>query len=822
VGVDAGDGSGSPPGVRPGALTDLLRQVAEAPGAQVAEPAPLLPGAVVGRFEILRELGRGGFGVVYEARDRELGRQVALKFVRAGLAGADEGRVAREAEAIARLSHPNLITLHDVGRSDGSPYLVFELLRGKTLQERLDEGPLALQEAVHVAVEVARGLAHAHAEGVVHRDLKPSNVFITSKGQVKILDFGLAHAFGRRRLSGGTPAYMAPEQWNDDPEDERTDLFALGVMLHVMLSGEFPFPEADGRWSAGPAPAPRLELPGAPGLADLLDRLLEKTPKGRPRDGGAALAALTPIEEALRSKPADVAPPSHARQRKAPLGERLSSPGGRRLLGWMAAVGLGALLAVGAGLLWTTVPGKQVASSLEVRPSIAVLPFADLSEKHDQEYFADGVAEEILNALASLHGLRVTGRTSSFSFKGSKDDLGAIGRKLGVATLLEGSVRRAGKRARVTAKLVNVADGFTLWTETYDKELTDLFGVQEQIARAVVAALKLKLAVGEAPSVATHRTRRPEVYDAYLVARRLLKQGPEGWVAAVPAYERTLALDPGYGPAWAELAEALYWASEMTMGSARAQLRDRALPAAERGVALAPELATAWSTRGFLRTLLRWDFEGGRQDFTQALALSGGDARVLRDYGTVILPPLGRLDEGIAALVRSTELDPLDDMAWFFLTYTYAGKGDWERASRAGARALQVEPANPYAAYWLSVVPLVQGRADEALTVASKNRHPAFGLVTAAMAYHSLGDRRRSDQLIEKLEAGEFADTAPYQLAEVRAWRGEHDKAFAWLERARVKYDSGLVELRHDPLLRSLRGDPRYAALLRKLNLPPD
>jgi serine/threonine-protein kinase len=260
----------------------------------------------------------------------------------------------------------------------------------------------------------------------------------------------------------------------------------------------------------------------------------------------------------------------------------------------------------------------------------------------------------------------------------------------------------------------------------------------------------------------------------------------------------------------------------MSMGPARAKLRDRALPAADRAVALAPDLATAWSTRAFLRTLLRWDFEGGRQDFARALALSGGDARVLRDYGATILPPLGRLDEGIAALVRSTELDPLDSMAGFYLTYLYACKGDWERASRAGARALEVDPGNIYASFWLSVIPLVQGRAGEALAMASQLQHPVFGPATEAMAHHSLGDRRRSDQLIEKLEAGEFADTAPYQLAEVRAWRGEHDQAFAWLERARVKYDSGLVEIRYDPLLRGLRTDPRFAALLRKMNLPPD
>jgi serine/threonine protein kinase len=249
----ADDGGGAPTGVKPGALTALLQEVAATPEKREEDPLSLQPGIVIGRFEIIRELGRGGFGVVYEARDRDLGRHVALKIVRPGKVAEEEGKVVREAEAIARLSHPNLITLHDVGRSEHGPYLVFEFLRGMTLEERMRDGPLPVQEAVHVATEVARGLAHAHAEGVIHRDLKPANVFVTNRGEVKVLDFGMAHAFGRRRLSGGTPAYMAPEQWEDEPEDERTDVFALGVMLYRMLSGEYLSPRA--RSSKGTCPA---------------------------------------------------------------------------------------------------------------------------------------------------------------------------------------------------------------------------------------------------------------------------------------------------------------------------------------------------------------------------------------------------------------------------------------------------------------------------------------------------------------------------------------------------------------------------------------
>ncbi len=327
-------------GVKPGALTALLQEVAVAPEKVEAVPVALPPGTVLGRFEILRELGSGGFGVVYEARDLDLGRLVAVKLVRPGRVAEEAGRVSREAEAIARLSHPNLLTLHDVGRSSHGPYLVFELLRGKSLQDRMDEGPMPVEEAVHVATEVARGLAHAHSEGVVHRDLKPSNVFVTTTGQVKLLDFGMAHAFGRRRVSGGTPAYMAPEQWEDEPEDERTDVFALGVMLYRMLSGEHPFREGHGRWSSEGPPAPKVDVPGAPGLAELIARMLDRSTRARPRDGAAVLASLSSFDDALRAKRADGAPPIQARRRKATFGDLLVELRRRHVFRVMAGYGI--------------------------------------------------------------------------------------------------------------------------------------------------------------------------------------------------------------------------------------------------------------------------------------------------------------------------------------------------------------------------------------------------------------------------------------------------------------------------------------------------
>jgi tetratricopeptide (TPR) repeat protein len=281
-------------------VSALLGELAEAPEASLggAWDGWLRPGAAIGELELVREIGRGGFGVVWEARDRPSGRAVAFKAVRAGgRAGQREDRLLREAEVAARLAHPNVVALEAVGRCEHGPYLVLELLRGEPLHDRLERRPLASAEALRIGVDVARALAHAHAQGVVHRDLKPANVFLCEGGSAKVLDFGLAHAFGHRRAAGGTPSYMAPEQWRGAPEDERTDVFALGVLLHRMLAGELPFPDDGGRSVQGPQPAPGLDVPGLPALGGLVAAMLEKDPVLRPRDASAVLPGL---EAALR------------------------------------------------------------------------------------------------------------------------------------------------------------------------------------------------------------------------------------------------------------------------------------------------------------------------------------------------------------------------------------------------------------------------------------------------------------------------------------------------------------------------------------------
>jgi TolB-like protein/tetratricopeptide (TPR) repeat protein len=812
-------------GVKPGALSALLQEVAAAPEPHEAELPSLPPGAVIGRFEILRELGRGGFGVVYEARDQDLGRQVALKFVRPGRATDEEGKVVREADAIARLAHPNLITLHDVGRSHWGPYLVFEFLRGKTLQERMDDGLIPVQEAVHVATEVARGLAHAHGEGVVHRDLKPSNVFVTNNGQVKILDFGLAHAFGRRRVSGGTPAYMAPEQWEDDPEDERTDVFALGVLLYRMLSGDHPYPEGQGRWSSERGRVRKLDVPGAPGLAELVDRMLDQAPKGRPRDGASVLASLTPIEEALRSRPADGTPPIHVAKRKGTPGDLLASlkRGTSFLPAIAAAVALLAIAGAGGWYAQNWGIGRRPASAVDgAVPSVAVLPFADLSPGHDHGYFSDGIAEEILNGLAQVEGLRVIGRTSSFSYKGRK--LEEIGRELGVKAVLDGSVRRSGDRVRIAAQLVQVPDGTQLWTQTFDRDLSDVFAVQGEIARAVVDALRVRLLTGRTVN-RSGGTTNPEALRQYLLGRDLSRAGTsDGVKESLGAFEKAVTLDPGFAQAWVAVSDAASSIEDVHVpsdGDTYPARRRRAISAAERAVDLAPDLPEGWVARARVRSSYLHDWQGARADLERARALAPGDANVVRSYGDLLVS-MGDVAGGVVELDRAASIDPRSYLSWEGLVVGRTSAGDLEGARAARARALEILPKGDIARWFGIVAELTAGgEAAVALTLAREAELGWVHLAGESLAQHDLGNPRESQAALDEL-IRRFPNNAAYQVAEIHARRGETDLAFEWLERAIVDADCGLSWTKTDPLLVKIRSDPRYAALLRKMNLPVD
>ncbi len=815
-GLSGRGGSGPEGAAVPGHLSMLLQELARAPGEDLhrAWGQRLQPGEVVGRFEILREIGRGGFGVVYEALDRQLGRSVAFKTLRPARTGHELSAdwILKEAEAVARLDHPAIVTLYDVGRCESGPYLVEELLGGHTLEQRLLGGPLQEREAVAIAVELARGLAHAHGRGVLHRDLKPGNVFLTEDGRVKLLDFGLAHLLGTRGVQGvGTQAYMAPEQLRGAPVDTRADVFALGATLFEALAGRAPFEVKEGRSAVlDEGPPPMLPRETAAPLARLLERCLSRNPANRPANGQAVMEELVAVGRALD---------------RAGLGGSVSSagnPAGRKLR--LALVFAGAATIVAGGAYLVATHGRsstEPATALPAPPSIAVLAFADMSALHDQEYFADGVAEEILNALSRVDGLRVIGRTSSFAFKGKGDDLRTIAGKLDVGNVLEGSVRKQGDRVRVTVQLVRASDGADVWSESYDRELKDIFAIQDDVARSVAAALRVALLPGR-KGPAEPQSTSPEAYSEYLLGRYNAARGTrDGFARAIAAYERAIALDPRYAPAWAGLANALFWQAAIYLGASDARaVLDRSGAATDRAIALAPDLADGYLVRGQVRSGYRWDWEGARADFERAVVLKPGSSWAQRRLA-VLFVDIGRSEDGVRGLEKAVRLDPLDQGSWNALGSTYVDLGQMDRARRALQRALAISPRAAYPLQNLADIDLLEGRLEEALAVYRTQESEVYRLQGEAMVFHSMGREAESRRALAKLESA-YGDARPTSVAEAHAWRGDRDGAFRWLERAAAIHDVALREVKTDRYLRSLRGDPRYAALLRRMNLPVD
>ncbi len=454
-------------------------------------------------------------------------------------------------------------------------------------------------------------------------------------------------------------------------------------------------------------------------------------------------------------------------------------------------------------------------------PSILVLPFVNLSGDPDQDYFADGLTEEIQGALAQIPGLRVIGRTTSFALRGRTGDFRELARQLGLTSVLEGSVRRSGSRLRVSAQIVDAREGFQLWSQTFDREAGDVLAVQDEIGRAVASALELKL-LPPGRGSGSARPVDPEVYNQYLLARRFLAPSDlDGFVRAAAASEKAISLAPGFAPAWATLAAASAGISDYVEAPDEIESnRKRAISAAARAIELDPRLAEAYATRAQLLAQATWDWEAAGEDFDRAHALAPGDADILRKEGAWLLAPQGRLSEAIQLLRRATELDPLSVSAWNSLGLLQVAAGQGDEGELSLRRAAEIDPENDYARQGLGVRQLLSGRPEAALAETNRCSPGLWRLRGAALAEHDLGHVREARTALEELTA-QFAFPSPYQIAEVHAWRGDADQAFAWLEKAMVARDPGLLLLAWDPLLARIRGDSRMAAMQRRMNLNP-
>ncbi|MDT8067662.1 MAG: protein kinase [Terriglobia bacterium] len=785
-------------------------------------------GQKLDHYRIVEEIGVGGMGVVYRAHDEHLDREVAIKVLPEGALAnnAARKRFHNEARAVSKLNHPNIATIHAFDSIRDLDYLVMEYVPGEKMRDKVAAGPLSQSEIANLGLQVAEGLVAAHQCGIVHRDLKPENVRLTLDGRLKILDFGLAKLIRPftditttdSNISGvaGTLPYMAPEQLLGKVVDHRTDLFSFGVMLYEMGTGALPFTGStasaisDAILHRVPTPPVQINPKLSPRLQEIIHKALEKAPELRYQHAADMRADLQRLKR--DSQPA--LPVAAAQSQIFAVDPNVRS----RLAMLVPAVVVAVLLAILVVLpmirtRMSSPPPAHTATDLSPA-SIAVLPFADLSANKTEEYFSDGLTEELINDLAKIPELRVTARTSSFQFRDKSEDLRTIGEKLNVATVLEGSIRKQGKRVRISVELIKTSDGFHLWSETYDRDLTDIFAVQEGIAQSVAGALKLKL-LGRKPALT--RAMNPEAYNEYLqgnyFSQRVTKESME---KAVGYYQHAIKLDPDNAPAWAGLARA----RGVQAGNGLIPLHEgfrEARAAAERALALDPSLAEAHAAMGFIERNYDWDWAGADASFQRALALDPGDANAFGDASNMAAT-LGRWNEAMRLVARRVELDPLRAQARLQLGATawYAGRLD--QAAAALQKALELNPDGQFVHTELSRVYLANSHPQEALAEAERETQPGFRLQALALAYYALGRRQYSDRALAELIEKYQADWA-LQIAEVYAFRGEVDLAFAWLERAYVQRDAGLSLIKDDPLLKNLDHDPRYAAFLKKMGL---
>jgi serine/threonine protein kinase/Tfp pilus assembly protein PilF len=732
-------------------------------------------GQTLGHYRIEAKLGEGGMGEVYRARDTVLGREVAVKVLPPDKLRSDRlQRFLREARAASQINHPNVVAIHEITESNGVHFIVMEYVAGKTLSESIPAGGLETQQVVHYARQIVASLARAHASGIVHRDLKPANIMVTTDGMIKVLDFGIAkldepNAVGEDALTAaetapgailGTAAYMSPEQAMGRPVDPRSDIFSLGLVLYEMLSGRRAF--------------------GGETLMTTIAAILYKEPR--------------PLKEVVPQTPRDLDRIVARCMHKEP---------DRR---FQSAVDLRLAL-----------EDLQTNAGTDT-PSMAVLPFTNLSPDKENEYFSDGLAEEIINALSLVPGLRVAARSSAFSFRGKDVEMSEIGRKLCVEHVLEGSVRKAGNRIRVTTQLVKSTDGFQVWSGRYDREMTDVFAVQDEIAQAIVEKLKGKLSAAPLASSSERHSHNVDAYSAYLRGRHYLWRIDVASInRARECFEKAIALDPNYALAYTGIATGLFMLPWIATANT-IKLLTEAKRLLEKAVALDATLAETRVLLGAVRVCLDYDWQGAEREFQQAMAAETVSADSLDTYGRWVLWPQARFEEALSAYERAHQLEPLIPTFVYHSAEVFFCTGEYDKSIQECRKALEIE-SHFWMAHmligWNFVFLESPKEALAAFETANQLEPQSPTITNGVVAAHAVAGRWQEAREISR-QSGELNT---YSQALHQLYLGETDRMFELLGQAADERDAGLFWFTNISAFRKFQHDPRYQSLLRKMNL---
>lgn len=729
-------------------------------------------------------------GVVYKARDSRLDRLVALKFLAADSECSRESmeRFLHEARAISQLNHPNIATIYDVGTEGAHRFLAFEYLPGGTLRAKIraasaNGSPLTIRQVLSYARQIGEALSHAHRHGIIHRDVKSENALLTEEDIVKLTDFGLALVAGREsktRSDGtaGTAAYMSPEQAQGLEVDARSDIFSFGVVLFEMVVGRVPFHDSQEavilydivHTKEAPLSQFRQDLPE--GLQPIVSKALEKDPEERYQSVDDLLRDVRSLNESVRA----------TASRREPL---------RR-----------------------------------PEPTIAVLPFVDMSPQKDQEFFCDGVTEEIINALTGVKGLKVVSRTSAFQFKGQPYDIREIGRQLGVQTVLEGSVRKAGSRLRITVQHINVSDGYHLWSQRYDREMEDVFAIQDEIAQAVVDQLRHKMAVQQPQAVARKHTANVDAYECYLQGRYFLNQRTEAALRkSLDCFRSATQKDPQYALAFAGLAEAyILLSAGGYLEEPQEETLAKARQAAQRALELDANCSEAHVSMALVRFRADWDFEGAEREFLRALEINEGYASGHHHYA-MLLAMILRLDEAVEQIERARELDPLSLIISTAVGRIYYFARRYEDAIAQGERTIALDPEFANAYFDLSICYAQAGRLAEAEKTISKlaglSKNRVRELIFLCLLEAEKGNLERA--LVHYAELEELNKTERIRAvvwAIVDVGVHEFDRAMARLQQAFEERDPPLLYIQCEHIWDPVRSRPDFQELARKIGFP--